>query len=69
MNVLIVGKKINKMLLLEKEKFYSHLNMKEIADAYYEYAKKVCKDFETENLGENHDFHVQSETLLLDTSE
>ena len=27
--------------------------------------KRVCKDFEINNLGEYHDFHVQSDTLLL----
>ena len=32
---------------------------------YYTCAKSVCKDFETENLGEYHDLYVQSNTLLL----
>ena len=27
--------------------------------------KKVCKDFETNNLAEYHDLNVQSDTLLL----
>ena len=50
--------------LLEKENFYSHLNMEDITDADYVHAKKVCKDFEIKNLGE-YDLYVQSDTLLL----
>ena len=29
------------------------------------HAKRVCKDFQIKNLGEYHDVHVQSVTLLL----
>ena len=29
------------------------------------HAKRVCNDFEIKNLGEYHDLHVQSNTLLL----
>ena len=29
------------------------------------HTKGVCKDFETENLGEYHDLHVKSDTVLL----
>ena len=39
--------------------------MKDITDADYAHAKKVCKDFEINNLGEHHNFNVQSDTLLL----
>ena len=28
------------------------------------HAKRVCKDFEIKNLGEYHDFYVQSDILL-----
>ena len=38
--------KLNETLLREKEDFYSHLNMKDMIDADYTHAKKVCKDFE-----------------------
>ena len=51
--------------LLEKEDFYSHLNMEDITDADYAHSKRVCKDFEIKNLGEYHDLYVQSNTLLL----
>ena len=29
------------------------------------HAKRVCKDFETKNLGEYHDWYLKSDTLLL----
>ena len=45
--------------------FYSHLNLENITDADYVHAKRVCKDFEIKHLGECHDLHVQSNTLLL----
>ena len=51
--------------LPEKEDFYSQLNMDDITDAEYVHAKRVCKDFETKNLGEYHDLYVQNNTLLL----
>ena len=42
-------KKFSEISLLEKD-FYSHLNMEDIADADYVHAKRVCKDFEVNNL-------------------
>ena len=57
--------KFNETSLPEKEDFYSHLNMKDIADADYAHAKRVCKDFEIKNLGEYYDLYVQSDRLLL----
>ena len=57
--------KLNGMSLPEKEDFYSHLNMEDITDADYAHAERVCKDFEIKNLGEYHDLHVRSNTLLL----
>ena len=51
--------------LPEKEDFYSNLNMEDITDAGYVYAKRVCKNFEIKNLGEYHDLYVQNDTLLL----
>ena len=57
--------KIYETSLPEKEDFYSHLNMEHITDAYYAHVKRVFKDFEIKNLGEYHDFYVQSNTLML----
>ena len=39
--------------------------MEYITDADYVHAKRACKDFEIENLGECYDLYVQSNTLLL----
>ena len=39
--------------------------MENITDADHAYAKRVRKDFEIKSLGEYHDLHVQSNTLLL----
>ena len=49
----------------EKEELYSNLNIEDITDADYIHAKRVCKDFEINNLGEYHDFYLKSHTLLL----
>ena len=56
---------MNKISFLEKEDFYSHLNMEDITDADYAHAKRFCKNFGIKYLGEYHDLHVQSDTLLL----
>ena len=57
--------KFNETSLAEREDFYSHLNMEGIIDADYANAKRVRKDFKIKNLGEYHNSHVQSNTLLL----
>ena len=58
--------KFNETPLLEKEDFYSDLNMKDITDADYMHAiKRVCKDLEITNSREYRDLYVQSNTLLL----
>ena len=51
--------KFNETSLAEKEDFYSHLNMEDITDADYKYAKRVCKDFEIKHLGEYHDLYLK----------
>ena len=57
--------KINETSLPEKEYFQVHLNMKDITDADYTHAKRVCKDFEIKKLGKYPDLYVQGDTLLL----
>ena len=49
----------------QKKKCYSNLNMKDITDADYIHAKRICKDFELKNLGECHNLYLKSDTLLL----
>ena len=58
-------KKLKETSLPEKEVFFNNLNMEDITDADYTHAKRVCNDSEIKNLGEDHDFFVQSDTLLL----
>ena len=50
--------------LTEEEDFYSHVNRKYIANAYFTQAKSVCKDFRTLIL-DNYDLYVQSDAVLL----
>ena len=40
-------------------------NLKGISNADYEHAQNVWEVFEIKNLGEHHDLHAQSDTLLL----
>ena len=49
----------------ERENFYSHLNMVDITSADYTHANEVCKEFDINNLGEDGDLYLQSDTLLL----
>ena len=58
-------KKFNETSLSVKEDFYSHLNMEDMTNADYARTKRVCKNFEIENLGEYHNLYVQSDRLLL----
>ena len=56
--------KFNEIALLEKEEFYSNVNMEDITDADYMHAKIASKDFEIKKLGEYHDLYLKSDTLL-----
>ena len=57
--------KFNETSLLEKEEFYSNLNMEDIKDADYMQAKRVCK--EIKNLVDYNDYNndYNNDTLLL----
>ena len=57
--------RFSEISLPSKEDFYSNLNMEDINDIDYRHANNVSKRFELENLGQYHDLHVQSDTLLL----
>ena len=39
--------------------------MEDITEADYIHAKRVCKEFEIKNVGEYHDLHLKTDTLLL----
>ena len=59
-------KKFNENLLPEKEGCYSsHLYMEDITDTDYTHVKKVYKNFEIKNFGQNSDLCDQGDTLLL----
>ena len=60
-----IHNRYNEALLPENKDFYSRLNMEDITDTDYMYAKRVCKAFKTKHLGEYHDLYVQSNTLFL----
>ena len=49
----------------EREDFYSHLKMVDITSGDYTHANEVCKEFDINNLGEDGDLCLQSDTLLL----
>ena len=51
-------------LFCSKKDFYSNLNVQENTDVDYMHGKRVCKDFEIQNLGEYHDLYLKSDTLL-----
>ena len=51
--------------LPDKEAFYSTLNMEGILSVDYRHAKRVYKEFKLENVGDNHNLYIQSDTLLL----
>ena len=58
-------KRFKEESLPDKESFYSELSNEHITNEDYEYAQKVWNTFNIKNLGEYHDLHVESDTLLL----
>ena len=57
--------KFNEKVLPGKESFYSNLTLENISETDYAHANNVFKKFNINNLGEYHDLHVRSDTLLL----
>ena len=57
--------RFNETSLPSKEDFYSNLNMENIDDIDYRHDNNMFKRFKLANLGQYHDLHVQSDTLLL----
>ena len=57
--------RFNKILLPDKNFFYSELNLEDITDKDYAHAQKVFEEFKLKNLSDYHDFYVRSDTLLL----
>ena len=50
---------------LEKDKYYSDLNMSNISDNDLKHVEKVCNAFKIKVLRKYYDLYVQSDTLLL----
>ena len=65
MNTWIVGKDLIKPHYQIEIYFYSELYLEDITDKDYTNAQKEFKEFGLKNLGDHHDLHVQSHTLLL----
>ena len=60
-------KKFDEITLPPKEAFYSNLNLEDVSDEDYAHAQKVWDVWdEIKNLGEYHNFYVQSDRLLLE---
>ena len=57
--------RFNETSLPDKQAFNSNLNMEDITDVDYKNAKLVFKNLINKNLGDYHDWYVQSDTLLL----
>ena len=49
----------------KQEKNYGNRNMKDITDADYMHATRVCEDFDTKHSSRYHDLHFKSDALLL----
>ena len=59
----MIGKNSMKHHYVKKKIFT--VTMEDITDADGSHSKRICKDFETKNLGESHDLYFQSIKLLL----
>ena len=57
--------RFDEISLPNKEDFYSFLNMEDITDVDYRHVKRVFRELEINNLGDYHDLHLKSDTLLL----
>ena len=60
-----IWKRFKEESLPDKESFYSKLNKEGITDKDYAHAQKAWDALNIKNLGEYHDFYVQSDTALL----
>ena len=57
--------RFNEEKLPDKSAFYSSFNMEDISDIDYRHTERVFNKFNIKNLGEYHDIHVKSDTILL----
>ena len=57
--------RFDKTSLPDKKAFYSESYLEDITDKGYVHAQKVFQKLKLKNLGDYHNFYVQSDTLLL----
>ena len=61
--------RFNEKSLSGKKEFYCNLTVESITDLHYKsltiHAKRAWKEFRLQNLGQDQDLYVQSDTLLL----
>ena len=50
--------RLNETSLLDKNVFYSNINMEDITDVDHRHAKRVFRSLNNENLGDYHRLHV-----------
>ena len=60
-----IWERFDETSLPDKKYFYSKLYLEDITDKDYTHAQKVFEESKSKNLGDYHDFYVQSDTLLL----
>ena len=60
-----IWKRFDETPSFDKKTFYNSLNIEDITNVDYRHAKNVFKNFNNKDLGDYHDLHVQSNTLLL----
>ena len=58
-------KRFDEASLPNKKAFYSKLYLEDITHKDYTHAQKVFEELKLKNLGDYHNFYVQSDTLLL----
>ena len=59
-----IWKKFNETKPPTKVKFHTNLNIQDITDAGFKYAKRVQKDSELKSLCDYHDLYIQSDIIL-----
>ena len=57
--------RFNETRLPSKDKLYSNLYMSGVGDSEYEHARNVWREFKIRNMGEYHDLHLKTDTILL----
>ena len=57
--------RFNETSLPDKKALYRELYLEDITDEDYTHVRKVFEELKLKNLGDYHDLHVQSYTLLL----